>query len=211
MFFNSARKTDIAKAQQRATEFARDNLLSMSGAPDAVGVTIGISEDAVNALTPDSIKDYISELKDALLKTLVQEATGLDLDTMKDYLTDPASYFDYVLSTGRGQNVTLADFDTDYLRLEEGQTYFDPENIPATYNTITMSKLIMLDQSELNRLIRDLGGNETATTENVMLFPMESIDEGNQWCHDMALEKTYDVYKQIFKKQTGENPNCAAD
>jgi hypothetical protein len=83
-------------------------------------------------------------------------------DQLKAYLENPERYFDQVFTTGSGQKVNLQTFNKVYLQINDtGYTNpnesFDYQKFLAAYNTVTMSKLILLNKDGVNKLLADLG------------------------------------------------------
>jgi 3D (Asp-Asp-Asp) domain-containing protein len=118
------------------------------------------------------------------------------------------------MNTGAGQNVTLQAMNTQYLMLTN-TGYSDPDEkldytaVPAIFNTVTMSKLILLSQSEINRLLSDLGSSVRLHQPNVMLGFIPSLDGSLQWLNGMVMAQDTNVYCQLFLLQPGETPiNC---
>ncbi len=217
LFFNPDRTANTEAAEDILQDYIEDHLLSMSGLPDFVGLTAGIIRDIVNAITPDFLLEPIEQLEDALLDILLKEAIGMTQQELKDYLTSPEQYFDPIMTRGAGENVTLQRFNKQYLRINDsGYTNpaeaFDYSNVPAAYNTVTLSKLILLDPSEVNRLLSDLGSGAELTTQNVMLGFIRTLDGDNQWTataaeqNGMVFAKDCTAYAQIFMRQAGEEP-----
>jgi hypothetical protein len=190
------------------------HLLSMSGAPDFVGLTIGVVSDIIDAITPDFLLEPIRKLKEDLLNTLLKSALGMTKQELKEYLTSPDQYFNQVLGSGAGENTSLQRFNADYLKINDtGYTnpseYFNPNMVPATYNTIVMSKLILLSQSEVNRLLSDLGSSARLQQPNVMLGFINTLDGDNQWSNGMVFAQDCNAYRQIFMKQPNEKSSCS--
>ena len=209
LFFNPSRSADTAKAEAILKRYTTDHLLSMSGAPDFVGLTIRVIGDVIDAITPDFLLEPIRQLKEDLLNTLLKESIGMTKDELKTYITNPEQYFDQVLGRSAGENVTLARFNADYLRIRDtGFTNpsesFDYRKVPAAYNTVTMSKLTLLNATELNRLMADLGSPKRLTEPNIMLGFIPTLDGDNQWLNGMLLARNCNTYRQVFMRQAGE-------
>ena len=117
----------------------------------------------IEAITPDFMLEPIRALKEDMLNAMLEESIGMTKDQLEGYLTSPNQYFDQVMTTDAGESVTLAQFNAKYLHIND-PAYTDPNEsfdyrmVPAAYNTVTMSKLILLGPSEVNRLLRDLNG-----------------------------------------------------
>ena len=89
----------------------------MTGPPDHVGLGLGLLSDILDAAIPDVLEAEIDKLTDAPLNYVLERAIGMDKETLKHYLTDPEEVFDEVMNSGlSGQRVTLAEFNSDFLR-----------------------------------------------------------------------------------------------
>jgi len=209
LFFNPARSADTQRAEDVLQRYVTDHLISMSGAPDFVGLTIGITNDIINAITPDFLLQPIRQLKEDLLNSMLKSAIGMSKQELKEYLTSPDKYFDQVMNRGSGENVNLQRFNSAYLRINDsGYTNpseaFDYRKVPAAYNTVTMSKLILLSQSEVNRLLSDLGSSARLNQANAMLGFIQTLDGDNQWQRGMVVAQNCDAYRKVFMQQAGE-------
>ncbi|WP_309728910.1 zinc dependent phospholipase C family protein [Chamaesiphon sp. OTE_75_metabat_556] len=211
LFFNPSRSADTQRAEAVLKKYTTDHLLSMSGAPDFVGLTIGTISSIIDVITPDFLIEPIRQLKDDLLNVLLKESIGMTKEELKEYITSPDKYFDRVVNQGAGENVTLATFNSKYLRIQDtGYTNpreaFDYRKVSAAYNTVVMSKLVLLNRSELNRLMVDLGSSSRLTEPNVMLGFVRTLDGSNQWNTPsvMVLAKECSTYRKIFMKQPWE-------
>jgi hypothetical protein len=133
------------------------------------------------------------------------------------YATSPELYFDEVMSIGPGHQITLQDFNQTILKIKDTgysnpDEYFEIKEFPAAYNTVTLSKLILMEPSEIDRLLSELGSSLRMTEPNIMLGFIRSLDEDNQWLDDdkksekMLFARETDVYQKIFMRQTGEQP-----
>ena len=206
---------DIAKAQEVADDYVKDHLLSMAGAPDAVGATLNLIDEVMRPI--DFLRDAIAEMKRDLLNYLLKQAFGYDLDDIAKYLKNPETHFDEVMGAGsEGEKTNLAQFNKDVLKLadtgyQNPSERFDYNKLPAAYNTVTINRLILLSPAEINRLLSDLGSTQTLNDPNVMLGFLRSLDAGNQWHnHDQKLVFAWDcdTYTQLFMHQIGEQDGC---
>ena len=212
LFFNPNRSTKTSDAQGVLESYATSHLLSMSGAPtDFVGLSVNVIGGIVDAITPDFLLAPIRQLKEDLLNTLLTESIGMDKAELEKYLKNPELYFDEVMALGVGEDVTLAQFNQNYLKIADDgfdnpNESFDYRQVPAAYNTVAISKLVMLPQSEVNRLLADLGSSKRISTPNVMLGFIQSLDADNQWHSNpnMILAGDYCAYSQVFMSQPGE-------
>lgn len=209
LFFNPSRSADTERADEILSQYALRHLLSMAGAPDAVGLGIDAVQDIIAAITPDFLLEPIRQLKEDTLNSLLKSAIGMTKDELKDYLTQPDRYFDQVMAVGAGKHISLAEFNRDYLRIadigyDDPSQSFDYEDLAATYNTVLLSKLILLEPAQINELIADLGGTATLSTPNIMLGFASTLDGSLQWRSGMILAAECKVYERIFKKLPNE-------
>ncbi len=224
LFFNPERKTKVDEAERILKNYVNNHLISMSGAPDAVGqfaALAGKISDIIAQVIPDFLVAPIRQLKNDIYNAIIKSATGMTKDELKKYLENPETYFDKVFTTGSGEKVNLQTFNKKYLQINDtGYTNpnesFDYQKFPAAYNTVTMSKLILLNKDGVNKLLADLGSSSTKLNEaNIMLGFIPSLDGSNQWFggkgpldskQPMILAKSCSTYKQVFMQQAGEVP-----
>jgi hypothetical protein len=196
----------------------------MSGAPDVVGDFAGVVDKVQDALE-EEIKP-IKKLKENFYSFILEQATGMTLEELKKYLQNPALYFDEVMTQGEGERVNRETFHSKYWAntskpntskdYEELVKKFEElhflEKIPALYNTVVMSKLILLSPSSINQLLEDLKDSTRLKEQNVMLGFIRTLDGDNEWSgkgekphpEKMVLAQTCAAYRQIFMKQPGE-------
>ncbi len=226
LFFNPDEKVDLDRAQSILQQYYFDHLLSMSGAPDIVGsVALFVKEELkafTNAITPDFLVEPIRRLKDGILDVILEASFGKSKEELKEYLSSPETYFDQVMTQGLGQHVTRSKFDSDYLHISANKEYIESNRFPAAYNTVTMSKLMLLSNGGLNQLLQDLGANlqdilpigqrsDTFMGPELALGFIQTLDGSNQWYQPsrMLLTKNCNVYRkvytQIFMQEPGEN------
>lgn len=203
LFYNPDRTAKTDEAEAALGAYVTDHLLSMAGAPDVVGLGVAAVGRIVDAITPDFLIEPIRKLKDDILNTLLVSAIGMDKAQLKGYLTRPDRYFDQVMSVGVGQKVTLAQFNSQYLKIaDSGYTNpsesFDFNDLPAAYNTVILGKLILLSPDTVNSLIGDFGGSTEMNSENIMLGFIQTLDGSMQWRTGMSLAGDCLVYDKIF-------------
>jgi hypothetical protein len=223
LFFNPERKTKVDDAERILKNYVNNHLISMSGAPDAVGqfaALAGKISDIIAQVIPDFLVAPIRELKNDIYNAIIKSATGMTKDQLKAYLENPETYFDQVFTTGSGQKVNLQTFNKEYLQINDtGYTNpnesFDYQKFPPAYNTVTMSKLILLNKNGVDKLLADLGSTDKLNEPNIMLGFIPSLDGSNQWFggtgplapkQPMILAKSCSTYKQVFMQQAGEVP-----
>lgn len=212
LFFNPERKADTDRADRILTDYSTRHIMGMAGLPNFVGLSIAVVGDIIEAITPDWFLEPIRQMKAALLDMLLKNATGMTKAELKDYLTRPDRYFDQVMQTGNGEHITLQRFNREYLRISDPgfqnpSEAFDYRVLPASYNTVITSKLVLLPQDEINRLIHDLGGSRRMDGPNVMLGFAQTLDGSDQWRSGMVLATDCSVYRKVFKPMPGDD--CA--
>lgn len=158
------------KEQIRATlnDYVNQHLLSMSGAPDFVGLTRAQIQEFTEAML-GPLEDQVQALVDDLTNTMVKAVTGYTLDEITDYLKRPELRFDPTLGPGAprdatcaaGASLTRSAFDAGHLQLESNGEW-KLASFPPAYNTVLMTKLILLEKTEVDRLISDLRRLDTA-------------------------------------------------
>lgn len=223
LFFNPDRKAKVDDAERILNNYVNNHLISMSGAPDAVGqfaALAGKISDIIRQVIPDFLVAPIRELKNDIYNAIIKRATGMTKEQLKAYLENPERYFDGVFTRGSGEKVNLQTFNKVYLQINDtGYTNpnesFDYQKFPAAYNTVTMSKLILLNKNGVDQLLADLGSTDKLNEPNIMLGFIPSLDGSNQWFGGkgrldsklpMVLAKSCSTYKQVFMQQAGEVP-----
>jgi hypothetical protein len=222
LFFNPQRTTKVDDAERILKNYVNNHLISMSGAPDAVGqfaALAGKISDIIAKVIPDFLVAPIRALKNDIYNAIIKSATGMTKEQLKAYLENPQTYFNGVFTKGSGEKVNLQTFNKKYLQINDtGYTNpnesFDYQKFPAAYNTVTMSKLILLNKDGVNKLLADLKSSSTKLNEpNIMLGFIPSLDGSNQWFggkgsldpkQPMILAKSCSTYKQVFMQQAGE-------
>src|SRR4028118_705665 len=189
LFFNPDRKAKVDDTERILKNYVTNHLISMSGAPDAVGqfaALAGKISDIIAQVIPDFLVAPIRELKNDIYNAIIKRATGMTKEQLKAYLENPQTYFDGVFTKGSGEKVNLQTFNKKYLQINDtGYTNpnesFDYQKFPAAYNTVTMSKLILLNKDGVDKLLADLGSRDKLNEQNIMLGFIPSLDGSNQW------------------------------
>ena len=184
----------------------------MAGAPDIVGLTAQAVSAIITAITPDFLLVPLRALKEELLNTLLVNAIGMNKQQLKDYLTQPDRYFDQVMTAGGGTHVTLAQFNADYLHLADpgyanpGEA-FDYHKVPAAYNTVILSKLILVSPQTIDELMMagDPGRllHPLLQQPNVMLGFIRTLDGSLQWQSGFVPAEDCMAYDRIFMALPG--------
>lgn len=212
LFFNASRKSDLKRAKAVMEKYKQDHLLLMAGVPKWA-VKLGVSFTKVmEALKLDFLLAPIHALQKSILNAMIQEATGMSVDELAKYLSNPEIYFDDVMSTGQGETITLGGFNSKYLKIDDNgyskpNLAFDYNTLPAAYNSVIVSKLILLSPNQINQLMSKLGGANAPVLKqpNVMLGFIRTLDGSTQWRAGMAPAKDCKIYNQLFM----ELPNKA--
>ena len=207
LFFNPEKTLKAEEAEKILKNYVNKHLISMSGAPDVVGELAVLSDkitDIISRLTPNFLVAPIRDLKNSIYDAIVVRATGMTREQLKEYLSNPKTYFDQVMTQGSGQTINRHTFDSQYLRLDADEKTFDYRKFPAAYNTVTMSKLLLLSKEGVNQLLADLGDNSRLDKPNIMLGFINTLDGGNEQ-KKMILARNCSTYRQIFMQQIGED------
>lgn len=216
LFLSPDRKVNVDRAKEAATAYVRDHLLSMSGIPDIIGVALFIA-DFLSGLLPQIVLEAIQLMRDGLLEYLVKKAFGIALDELKSWLTDPENVWPAIVGPnsppgepGQGIRMSLNDFNRRVMKIEgrKNET-FDYRKFAPAWNTVQMTKLLMLEPKELQRLQRDLGVRQGILSPlNAMLGYNRKLDGSCQW--NINAKKMFlvphGVYNALFLRQTGDCP-----
>lgn len=142
--------------------YVNQHLLSMSGAPDFVGLTRAQTQAFTDSLL-GPISEEIGKLKDDLVDAILLAVTKKTLDQHVDYIKRPEFHFNPILGPNgvtdetatSAASITKAFFDQNELQLETNGEW-RLETFPPAYNTVLLTKVALLQKSEVNRLIADL-------------------------------------------------------
>lgn len=221
LFFNPEKKANVDEAERILKAYVTNHLISMSGAPDVAGQFVAIADKISTIIAqtiPDALVAPIRQLKDNIYDAVITGATGLTKQELQQYFSNPATYFDQVMTRGSGENLNLQTFNTKYLQIQDtGYTnpseQFDYQKVPAAYNTATMSKLLLLSPNAVNQLLADLGSSTRLNQPNAMLGFIQTLDGDNEWSGQgqpphpqtkMVAAQNCNTYKQLFMRQPGE-------
>ena len=180
------------KVMDVLSTYKNQHSISMLGAPDAVGDIAGLLSVVTGFIDElpglKQLGVLMKQARAVFVNRLFQEATGQSLDSWLDYMRRPEQKFDDALfireGNGQGRRLTRTEFDQTEIRLVKGQWLWD--ELGPAYNAVVLSKLTLLSQSELKRLLRDMGApsaeiNNEVTAPNIMLGYIRSLDKSNQW------------------------------
>lgn len=204
LFFNPEKRAKVEEAEAILQDYVNRHLISMSGAPDVVGDLAVLTDkilDIISQVTPDFLVAPIRQLKNNIYDAIVVRATGMTREELKKYLSNPKIYFDEVMTQGSGEKINRQTFDEKYLRLNTDK--FKYENFTAAYNTVTMSKLLLLSKEGVNQLLADLGDSSRLDKPNIMLGFIKTLDGDNEQ-QKIVLARNCPTYRRIFMKQAGE-------
>lgn len=198
--------------------FTNQHLIGMLGAPDFVG----LSRQQISELLDDILYSYISEENVIRLKANLMDElfsfTGMSYNEVKDYLKRPEFHFDNVMSAGRrpkndagrflGQATSLAQMN-DLMGLAPGKQTFKIEDFNPAYNTLVMSKLILLSPKGVRSLYGDLvptPKKQLPIPKNLMLGYNRKFDGSVQWKAnaEKMLFESAEVFERLFKRQDGD-------
>lgn len=225
LMFNAEGKTDVDAARQIAHEYGTQHLISMAGAPDFVGFAMAKVDAVIDALGIPALQDAIHQMKADLFNYLLVKATGISVADLKNYASNPETYFEPILNSaqwnteGTGHPVALQTFNAQQLHIQDPGAQnmgekFDLATFAAGHNSTTMIKLLMMSPDGVNQLLRDLGAAANFTGSNAMLGFIETLDGSNQWKANparMPLAADENAYRKIFMRQVAFGEDAAAN
>ncbi|MVN88898.1 hypothetical protein GO986_19330 [Deinococcus sp. HMF7620] len=221
-----------AKVSDIIDDYLFNHLASMSGAPDQAGRVaywvLKFIDEQFNM--PESIKKAKANLIDFMLKN----ATGKTRTEWESYITSPEQKFDPVMTMAygidkdtrlpqQGTLINLQQMNQTVLNLpldSSGQpdpAYNRPElrfsidKFSPAYNTLIMSKLVLLSPSEFSRFVQGLpfeGTRPTSVRPNAMLGFVYSLDGRKDKQNPRVLSEVYGdcgAYNAVFKPQIGDD------
>jgi hypothetical protein len=204
-------------------DFVNQFLLSMLGAPDVVGQVRSILQDVMDAfddivntvLAPiNPLREALEDVKNfakELLKDAISAVLGVDIDSLKSFLTEPSRWvctdnttIHFPAPLG---DQTLSLFpDGEHERLDDllgfppgdGHHVQEPSlplacgrlqdaaevqfaAVPALRNTVTTAKLLMLDGPELNRALSDILGRTVVHYSAGQNMMVDALQPGETW------------------------------
>ncbi|MEM1127546.1 MAG: chitobiase/beta-hexosaminidase C-terminal domain-containing protein [Bacteroidota bacterium] len=225
---------DLQGAKELANAYKNVHLLSMLGLPDAVG-QLAVFNESMKELYLGDLQDALSLLQDNLVDVLFQAVFRMTAEEAQEMYVSPQALFDAVLprpyQSSEGEVAVPITKATLYPRLGiagPGEQWDEMTFEPA-YNTIIMTKLMLLSRDGLRTLLTDLGidcrTQDCLPSRSAMLGFMRSLDESRQWLPDAIYrdQPAFDRYKHrlepslledcrvfsaLFRSQPGlaENP-----
>jgi hypothetical protein len=204
---NCGDSIQVGRARTLARQYVTDHLISMSGAPDALGSTLGFINSVLDKVLPASLKMVMGEMDDELLDFMCKGSKGQSADQWANMAGAPDSY-------ANGAGINAADFRSGALNAPNATDTIDYRSIPAMHNAETMIKLSLMSRSGVNALLRDLGdADDSLTEENIMQGSwFGALGESRQWAslcssERMILAQRDSVFYKVFKHQVGESSN----
>lgn len=196
-------ESDVGETKAVLSAYKTNHLLSMMGMPDFVGKISEVMKTLMDGLIPKQLADAYNKLKDDILDNLLKASTGMTAEQITELLTSPENHFATI-------PVKKDEFEKKYLHLAAGET-LDWQKVPALYNSVLLSKLLLLTPTQINELVRELGGKEELAEPNVMLGFVPSLDGSRQWRAGSKLVFARDclVYDKLFKNLEIKGGGCA--
>jgi hypothetical protein len=221
----------LAEADRVASDYFWNHMVSMTGFPDQTGPVARWALNFMGSLIPSW--PWYTEMKRRLINQMVKNATGKEIDDWKQYVSNPEQYFDSVMTAPAAHTITLQQMNQDVLHLppmtnglpdpgyQEASLRFAIDTLPPAYNTLIMSKLVLLSQPELARFAQNLPYSNTpdhpaptapeiaaATQRNAVLGFIDSLD-GNSEPNVNERDKSVifgncGAYNAVFKPQLGD-------
>jgi hypothetical protein len=189
------------------------HFLSMIGFPDIVGTIIKYVGDVTNWIRDllenipglKELWDTVKGWGESIVNWIFEKAFGFTLEELKDMFEDPEFYLTsstFFEDAPYGMGTKNAIDDELSFALHSGS--FDPLGFDVTYNTIMMSKLLLLDGAGLNQLLKENGvhpfyAKEEAMNYEDLAYPgmcvmrgfMKSLDADHQWMLTAPNGKSY--------------------
>ncbi len=237
LIFHADGASDLQGARELATTYRNEHLLSMLGAPDVVGQYLGFTQ-AMKEMYLKDFEDVMRLLEDNLVHIFFRVLYDMTPEEFQEMYLSPQAVFDdliplpYTSEDGDvAQPITLKTLNRTLLGIDDDAYDFpartwDPMAFEPAYNTLLMTKLMLLSEAGARNLFADLGADcsdpDACRLDGpVMLGFMRSLDEDNQWLPDrenlddplfghlkhplqpFAFEECL-LYGQLFKRQIGE-------
>ncbi|HUH23536.1 MAG TPA: hypothetical protein VLZ51_05695 [Brevundimonas sp.] len=221
--------SDMARAKAVMNQYVVDHLASMAGTPDALVATAAFISRVIDAILPPPAREGLRAMMQAPMDLLIKGVSGRTADEWADYLKNPETHFDEIMTRPGGghggesdHQIDLATFNRDYLKIDD-EAYKNPslkwkiEDLPPAFNTVQLTKLMLLGDEGLAQLKSELAAEGAALGENpgqfrnLMLGWIRSLDAGNQWQGGGAPQPAFaaqggSAYRILFLNQVGEKP-----
>lgn len=173
----------LSKAKDDLTEWSRNNLLKMLGAPDIASDiinTIGDIAGLVESIIPQALKDEIAELKAGLYDALLDWAMGIKYTALKDMSENPVTYLNrtdlFPAGTVAKLNSEMANFAT--------ATTANSQTFVPFQNSIVLAKINLIGYTGILELRKRAGVTEQLQIPKGADMPVEfvgSMDYGYDW------------------------------
>jgi hypothetical protein len=235
---------EFENLRQTVDRYKARYLLPMNGAPRGLGLALsaiqGFKEDFLRALGIPAVKEKMAEIENNLLDFVIRSTFGMSLARFKEVMKNPGNLLNEAfreapLPPDDRRRLTVERVNRELLGINDndhqGPEKFKVEDVPAAYNTLVMSKLILLSQGQIEQLRLDLAkhvAKEKArervraqtsvlqtlqgvrtrsvaqlTQPNIMLGFLESMDGSGQWAdgEGMVFARSEDLFLTVFKDQ----------
>lgn len=171
---------DFGAAKDTVSEFTTEYVGEMLGLPSFLTEFFEFLGNIIDPII-EPLKEYIADLE----KYLIEQATGIDIDELKEYVLSPDTYINNPL-------VGLSPTTSTQLDALMGVTTpggtFNPDAFAAIKNTILASKMILLTPASLNTMLYDhrigpmyQAGSLLSDRDDFMLGFIHSLDGHDQW------------------------------
>ena len=182
-------RANARHAQEVMSDYVQNHLLLMMGAPKVAVTLAYLPGQILDLVLPQAVRDAYKQIVHAPLKYLVQVATGLSVDQWIEYMENPQTHFDAVMTpaVANGRSIDLATFNRQELGLSDAG-YGDPrqrwsiEGFGPAFNTVQLSKMLLLSakgRADLDAALRPYALGDTS--RNLMLGWISSLDGSAQW------------------------------
>lgn len=221
--------SDMARAKAVMDQYVVDHLASMAGTPDAVVATAAFISGVIDAILPPPAREALRTMMQAPMDLLIKGVSGRTADEWADYLKNPETHFDEVMTRPGGGHggesdhpINLATFNRDYLKIEDpgyqnASLKWKIEDLPPAFNTVQLTKLMLLGDAGLEQIKTELAakgagmGENPGQFRNLLLGWIRSLDAGNQWQGGGAPQPAFaaqggSAWRLLFLNQVGERP-----
>jgi len=210
-------------------QYVVDPLASMAGTPAAVVATAAFISGVIDAILPPPAREALRAAMQAPMDLLIKGVSGRTADEWADYLKNPETHFDEVMTRPGGGHggesdhpIDLATFNRDYLKIadpgyQNASLKWKIEDLPPAFNTVQLTKLMLLGDAGLEQIKTELAakgagmGENPGQFRNLLLGWIRSLDAGNQWQGGGAPQPAFaaqggSAWRLLFLNQVGERP-----
>jgi len=168
--FNSTGKLQGGNLENLYSDYAINHLLSMSGAPDALGYAISTIGNLTELVTPEWIQEKIREMKRDLANYIVRGATGKSISQWESILKQEAkdvvtmrsinslSQSDGMLSASDGNSFIAV----NEMWSKDGQVESSSDYIylsPWLHGSVQLGKVLLLSRAHIDDLTKWINQN----------------------------------------------------